>query len=218
MPLNDKYQPDVRQFVCTCLQFVVSQFLVCKHLVQHFHPVNPQFFLEVTQNRSVPFWAHPSLEPLSIAAERIEVDQAMATNSDGGHNVNVEAYHHLNTARNKFEDMGPGSEDDDSDGLIDTWEKGNSEKTCKEELEDYIRIIRDFCDGLEFQVKFEDPRFLRTLEKEGAGFIRLAQNCLSRERRFNSSRASSPSTWERTTTKALFYRSHPSPCHDNNGT
>ncbi|KAH8976492.1 hypothetical protein EDB92DRAFT_1811618 [Lactarius akahatsu] len=137
MPLNNKYRPDVRQFVCTCLQFIVSQFLVCKHLVQQFHPVNPQFFLEV--------------------------DQAMATNSNGGHNVNVEAYHCLNTARNKFEDTGPGSEDNDSDGLIDTWEKGDSEKTCKEELEDYICIIRDFCDGLEFQVKFEDPRFLRTV-------------------------------------------------------
>jgi len=48
MPLNKRYQPDVKQFVCTCLQFIVSRFLICKHLVQQFHPVNLQFFLEVT--------------------------------------------------------------------------------------------------------------------------------------------------------------------------
>ncbi|KAI9446940.1 hypothetical protein BJY52DRAFT_1093417, partial [Lactarius psammicola] len=96
------------------------------------------------------------------------------------------------------------------DELIDTWEKGDSEKkTCKEELENHIRLICDFCDGLEFQVKFQDPRFLRTLERDGAGFLRLARNCLSRERRLNSSRTASPSTWESSTANALFYRSHP---------
>jgi len=48
IPLNERYQPDIRRFVCTCPQFVVSRFLICKHLVQQFHPVNPRFFLEVT--------------------------------------------------------------------------------------------------------------------------------------------------------------------------
>src|SRR6266702_6290817 len=61
MPLNERYRPDVKRFVCTCPQFVVSRFLVCKHLVQRFHPVNPRFFLQVSRNRSPPFWSHPSL-------------------------------------------------------------------------------------------------------------------------------------------------------------
>ncbi|KAI9428697.1 hypothetical protein BJY52DRAFT_1133908 [Lactarius psammicola] len=115
-------------------------------------------------------------------------------------------------AGNKIDDS--NLESDDDDALIDTRENGDEfeRKTCKEEMENHIHLIRDFCDGLEFQVKFQDPRFLRTLEKEGAGFFRLAQNCLSRERRQNSSRAASPSTWERSTVNALFYRSRP--CHD----
>ena len=33
MLLNERYQPDVNQFVCTCSHFVVSQFLLCKHLI-----------------------------------------------------------------------------------------------------------------------------------------------------------------------------------------
>ena len=51
MPLNEKYCPDAQCFVCTCPEFVISQFLVCKHIVQQFQPVDPRFFLEVTQNR-----------------------------------------------------------------------------------------------------------------------------------------------------------------------
>src|SRR6266702_4539720 len=140
MPLNERYRPDITCFVCTCLQFVVSRFLICKHLVQQFHPVNPQFFLEVTRNQSSPFWSHPSLKPLSIAAERIEEDNRTVTDGDGIDNTYVEEYRHLNTARNEIEDSDFGSEDDD--GLIDTWEKGDWEKkACKEELENHICLI-----------------------------------------------------------------------------
>ena len=101
--------------------------------------------------------------------------------------------------------------DNDDDGLINTWERNDPEKkSCKEKMGHYIHMFQDFCDGLKFQVKFQDPQFLKTLEKEGAGFIRLGQNCLSRERRLNSSRAASPSTWERSTANAVFYRCYES--------
>ena len=85
MPLNERYRPDVKRFVCTCPQFVVSRFLVCKHLVQRFHPVNPRFFLEVTRNRSLPFWSHPSLKPLSIATEGVNLEAEVCYDSDTFH-------------------------------------------------------------------------------------------------------------------------------------
>ena len=47
LPLNEKYRPDPLRWVCTCPQFVVDRFLICKHLVQSVHPVHPVFFLEV---------------------------------------------------------------------------------------------------------------------------------------------------------------------------
>ncbi len=143
----------------------------------------------------------------------------MVTDGNGNGNGNgndkaVEVYNQLNMAANEIDDSNPESDDDDA--LIDTRENGDEseKKTYKEDMETHIRLIRDFCDGLEFQIKFQDPQFLRTLEKEGAGFLRLAQNCLSCERRLNSSRAASPSTWERSTANALFYRSRP--CRDHN--
>jgi hypothetical protein len=209
MPLNERYRPDTKRFVCTCPRFVMSRFLICKHLIQQFHPVNPHFFLEVTRNRTLPFWSHPSLKPLAIPADSVEADHPTAIEGDGDDldEVGVGAYSRLNTAGNEID------ESDDDDGLIDNG-SGTEKKSYKEEMENYICIIRDFSDSLEFQVKFQDPRFLRTLEREGAGFLRLAQNCLSRERRLNSSRATSPSTWEKSTASAIFYRSRPCCDHD----
>jgi hypothetical protein len=87
---------------------------------------------------------------------------------------------------------------------------GNNSTFC-ECLADRIKTLRDFCDGLKYQIQFEDQRMLATVEREGAGLFRLADNCLSKERRFNSTRAASPTTWERTTTNAMYYRTRPRP-------
>ena len=120
----------------------------------------------------------------------------------------------------KFQVVNSNSEsgdDDENDEFVDTWVNGGSvdKQTCKEEMEKNVCLIRDFADGLEYQVQFQDPQFLRTLEKEGAKFLKLARDCLSRERHLNSSRVASPATWESSTSNGLFYRSRP-PRRDHN--
>ena len=50
---------------------------------------------------------------------------------------------------------------------------------------------------------------LETLERNGAGFFRLARNCLDRERRQNLSRASSLTMWEQATANVMYYRTRP---------
>ena len=102
-------------------------------------------------------------------------------------------------------------ESDNDNGLVDTEGRdGNMDKAWfNEKMEIYIHIIWNFCNGLKYQAKFQDPQFLRTLGKDGAGFFRLVQNCLSHERWYNLSRAGSPSTWERATSNVMFYRAHP---------
>ena len=170
-PLNEKYRPDAQKFVCTCPHFVVSRFLLCKHIVQQFHLVDPRFFLEVTRNRCLPFWSHPSLKPLVTADNRIEPQDPPAIQGNG----EGDTYHHVNTATYRIED----ESDNDDSGLVDMEERGGNgeKKTYKEKMEDYIHLIRDFCDGLEYQIQFQDPRFLKTLEKDGSGLLKLAQNC-----------------------------------------
>jgi hypothetical protein len=215
MPMNERYHPDIKRFICTCLQFVVSRFLLCKHLVQQFHLVNPRFFLEVTQNRTLPFWSHPSLKPFAITTNTTEPELADDTKATGSnHNDSDTGYNRLNLAAYRIGDM---SDNNNDDGLIDTEGRGDDTVTeknvAKEKMENYICIIQDFADGLEYQVKFQDPQFLTTLERDGAGFMRLAQNCLSRERQQNSSQVASPTTWERSTANVLFYRARPSRNH-----
>ena len=51
----------------------------------------------------------------------------------------------------------------------------------RETMKTHVDTIRDFCDGLEYQIQFEDQRFLDMLEREGTCFLRLMENCLSRE-------------------------------------
>ena len=216
MPLNKKYQPDIKHFICTCPHFVVSRFLLCKHLVRQFKPVNPKFFLEVTRNRCIPFWSHPSLKPLSSTVEGWPVHPEVPE-IDGDNDVCMERYNRRNMVKNEVVDsnLEPEGEDDgDDDGddaLVDTWEDGDNveRKTCKEAMENNVQLIREFCDGLDYQLQFQDPRFLRTLEKEGGRFLKLARDCLRHERRYNSSQTASPTTWEGSTANTLFYRSCP---------
>ena len=202
MLMNKRYHLDIKRFVCTCPQFIMSRFLLCKHLVQQFSLVNPRFFLKVTWNHTLPIWSHPLLKPLAMATDVSEPDYPKAVDR----NEDESAYDRLNLAAYAI---------DDDDRLINT--EGGGERTeknaVKEKMEDYICIIQNFCNGLEYQLKFQDPQFLTTLEKDSAGFLTLAQNCLSRERWQNSSWVVSPSTWERSMANAMFYQAHPTHTH-----
>lgn len=56
----------------------------------------------------------------------------------------------------------------------------------------HISMIRDFCDGLEYQLPFNDYRMLEVLESEGAQFLRLVENCLEKEGRLKETAEVSP--------------------------
>ena len=80
--------------------FVVNRFLLCKHLVQRFHPVDPQFFLEVTRNRCSPFWSHPSLKLLATAEDITEAGTLAAMQGTGDGDGEVDGYNRVNVAMN----------------------------------------------------------------------------------------------------------------------
>jgi hypothetical protein len=142
MPMNERYCPDIKHFVCTCLQFIVSRFLLCKHLVQQFHPVNPRFFFKVTRNCTLPFWSHPSLKPFAITADATEPELADDPKATGSNHNNLDTgYNRLNLAAYRIDD----TSDDDDDRLIDTEGRGDDTVTeknmAKEKMENYICII-----------------------------------------------------------------------------
>ncbi|KAG1731582.1 hypothetical protein EDB19DRAFT_1737598 [Suillus lakei] len=80
------------------------------------------------------------------------------------------------------DEVGDGVEDD----LVDTFCQQLNTRTFQERMLTHVKNIRDFCDGLEYQIQFNDYRMLTVLERNGSSFLRLADNCLSRERRENS--------------------------------
>jgi hypothetical protein len=191
LPLNAKYRPDSSAWVCTCPYFVKSRFLVCKHLVQSVPPMPPTFFLEVRRQRTTPFWHHSALQPDSSGEPEnkpVTVDIRLSQDGD------------------EDED-----EDEDGDNLVDTEVASGvgSRGTFRERAIEDIQMLRDFCNGLEYQLQFDDHRMFQTMEREGATFMRFAKSCLSRERRLNSARGSTPSTWDRSTASAMFYRARP---------
>jgi hypothetical protein len=210
LPLNERYRPDPVRWVCTCPQFVIDRFLICKHLVQAVHPVHPVFFLQVKRNRTLPFWSHPSLIPLSDNQTLAPSQASASVPSTTPESLPVNEQP-ASTENDREYDGVDGSDDELSeliDMSLDTRQGG---RTYRENMKAHVDAIRDFCDGLEYQIQFEDQRFLDTLEREGARFLRLMENCLSRERRSNSTRPGSiaPATWEQSTANAMFYRTRP---------
>lgn len=188
LPLSDAYRPDARKWTCTCPSFVISRFLICKHLVQSVQRVPATFFLQVKRHRSAPFWRHPSLNVLEEDAACEEWDRVAVGANDDDDNLSEE-----------------WEEDFDDGGMVEM-EEG---RTFNEALSEDIDLITEFLAGLKFQVQFRDQRFLNVLEKEGAGFLRLAKSCLERERRMKRGVGSTPSTWEKSTITSMFYRPRP---------
>ncbi|KAF8237620.1 hypothetical protein L208DRAFT_1029460, partial [Tricholoma matsutake] len=148
-------------WVCTCTQFIVNHFLICKHLVQAVHPVHPVLFLEELQLQCL------------VPPPRAWICSYVASpeNDIDGSN---------------------GSDDELIDTSLNTRQDGRA--TYHKTMKAHVNTIQDICDGLEYQIQFEDQQFLDTLEREGAHFLRLMENCLSRERHSNSMRSAAPAT------------------------
>ncbi|KAJ7434395.1 hypothetical protein B0H11DRAFT_1757683 [Mycena galericulata] len=155
----------------------------------------------VTRNRTVPFWSHPLLKPLG-ALPVLSAPQEGNQSSTAPSEPRTDADDGL-----ALEDE--VGEDSDDDLLDADAGHGSSSGMFDERLNSLLNTLRDFSDGIEYQRQFRDSRMLDVLEREGASFLRLAENCLSRERRVNSTRSAALSTWERSTLNAMFYRTRP---------
>lgn len=111
--------------------------------------------------------------------------------------------------RQEEADMQSASDDDGSEEQEDTEsqfdmddEKAASSSTrapldpeiYHQRMRAHISNIRDFCDGLEYQLQFNDYRMLSVLEKEGGSFLRLVEDCLKTEGRLVSPIQYNPSS------------------------
>ncbi|KAF8528353.1 hypothetical protein BU17DRAFT_80641 [Hysterangium stoloniferum] len=189
LPLNDAYRPDVKKWVCTCPALIVNRFLLCKHLVQAVQPVPPLSFLEVKHQWTAPVWKHHSLKPHNEDIGSV-IAQIEGPEDDGS-------------------ESDPELDEDDDEDKVELQAALREGLTYEEAMNENITKIGEFLKGLQYQVQFRDHRMLQVLEQEGRSFLRLADACLNKERRMQSTRGESPTTWEQQTSAAIFYHSRP---------
>jgi len=60
---------------------------------------------------------------------------------------------------------------------------GPSTDIYHDRMSAHIKNLREFCDGLEYQLQFNDYRMLDVLEREGGSFLSLVEDCLRKEGR-----------------------------------
>lgn len=163
------------------------------------------FFAQVDRNRTCPFWKHPSLIPLDPA------NAPFPTFTDTSDDALTAAPSIVDEIDN--DDNTNLAEDDDDDDEEDQETAQRGVGTFRERMEARLSLLKNFIGGLEYQIQFQDERFMAALERDGGGFLRLAENCLDREHRFNTTRGAAPTTWERGTSNAMFYRTRPPASH-----
>jgi hypothetical protein len=202
-PVNDAYSPNVEQWVCTCPAFVVSRFLICKHLVHLAQRVPATFFIEAQRRRTCPFWQHRDLQPL---LDENDMDSEFpSSSSDFRGSDDLDLSLDGSDGSGTVDDEVPYENDDDD--LIHPYERHESDIPFEEELNNDIELIRKFAAGLEYQLRFRDHRLLDVLHKEGRSFFRMAKNCLDLERKENTNIGPKKATWQLGT--AMFYRPRP---------
>jgi len=116
------------------------------------------------------FLVHPTLQPTE-GGQMTNVSIAVEVQSSGGDDEHEE-------------------EDDEEDIMVDTeaTSKPRERETLSEWVVEDIQVLWDFCDGMEYQLQFDDHRMFQTMEQEGAVFMQFARSCLSCETQLNSTR------------------------------
>ncbi|KAJ7211667.1 hypothetical protein GGX14DRAFT_90042 [Mycena pura] len=198
MHVEDGYRPNVENWVCSCPAFVVSRFLICKHLIQLCHRVPMTFFREVQRNRTAPFWKHPDLIPLT----REVPDQP-------DHSAAVAVA--MEDLRPICNEEVPDDEDEEFEEEDTAWAANAAAFT--ENLQRRITQLKEFTAALEYQAQFKEHRMLETLERQGAGLSRLADEVSAKEKNANLPRGPRANTWGKGNT--MFFHPRP-PRRDEN--
>ena len=106
---------------------------------------------------------------------------------------------HLETEEGSSPSSSPSSSDEDKDSPTPTLDEdvptnesfptdnnNPSGPFYHDRMRAHIKNLREFCDGLEYQLQFNDYRMLNVLEREGGSFLNLVEDCLRKEGRLFS--------------------------------
>ena len=156
------------------------------HLQQAVHPVSPQFFIEVTCNRTGATWAHPLLQPLHSPCPG---DAQPAP---------------LTTAISPQMDTPEESDDgfDDSNELV-------SIDLFEQEMCRFKQVLLELSDILEYNAPLMDLCTLPVLHHHLVAVSDLHARLLEKEKITNSVTGRPPRTWDTQSGDIMFFRTRP---------
>jgi hypothetical protein len=182
-----KYAPNPRTWTCSCPAFLISRFLICKHLIQLCHPVPATFFHEVKRNRTLPFWSHATLVPL--------------TPLDGDNQAMILPF--------------TGTLPGDYDGAIhDDYDDSPAPELVASfapELTAMANKLKDTANFLLHQIQFGQARFLPYARRKLTPALDFHTEIKQFEDTNNAPHAKRPNTWRRNNFMFAYSRSSDAP-------
>jgi hypothetical protein len=167
-----KYAPDPRAWLCGCPAFVNSRFLFCKHLIQLCKPVPPEFFLQAKRSRTLPFWSHSTLQPITP----LPSDQSTLIPSIKPLEIGFSRLDHGN-----FDDL-PSAE---------------LRANFAVEMKAMADACIDVSDFIKHQIQFGEVRFLTSIRPKINGLLKFHDEVKEFERVMNGQHEKRPKTWDR---------------------
>ncbi|CAG8632278.1 14026_t:CDS:2, partial [Cetraspora pellucida] len=126
---DNSYATNPIMWTCSCLAYLDSHFLLCKHLVQSVCPLRPNFFNEVKRYRSPPFWRHKNLIPLVQGLEPVkedEFDETYELEDDVNTNISVDNEQFNNETNKNLVEQLNNATDDELEEALQEYEESES--------------------------------------------------------------------------------------------
>lgn len=191
---NSEYDTSPTDWTCSCPAFLMSRFLVCKHLVKSVHRIDgsSSFFRSVKRRYQPPFYRHPDLIALSDSSEDSETDNSSSEDEDFEETGYSDF--ELNFDNEAEDSMETGDNEAMMDGsTVNTWEEGRSAATA------LLAEIQELIDDQ--NQKGGSSRWIQKVLKEMQGLKRMKEDIEKlRVRR------TMPRTWKDTNQSTMFFK------------
>ncbi|CAG8797972.1 20949_t:CDS:2, partial [Gigaspora margarita] len=180
---GNSYATDPKTWTCSCLAYLDSCFLLCKHLVQSVCPIKPNLFNEVKCYRSPPFWRHKDLIPLVQGLGPVEEDETYELEDELNTNMSVKNEEFNNETNKDLVEQLNNETDDELVEALQEYEGENDyffeefSETWEEVSNCVTEKLQKWTDLFKSQEQYKDPRFLLVAEEAINGIEKMLAKC-----------------------------------------
>ena len=185
-----EHHTDPKNWACGCRLFLLSRFLICKHIVSCFQEFSGsyRFFSEVRRQRYSPFWVH---QQLVIRPEyRVEAIETSISNDIVGYDTDLDT--DTDSSNESESDVESEIEEDT---LHDT-----DDGTPSVETDDAVSLTSAYLDILKEQKEIGNKKLLKLLKANDTKNLQFLAEVRQRKRQ-----RIMPRTWDQNKHPASMY-------------